>query len=221
MSVFKIGIYGKLPAHPDFISSEVEASVTSELYEWAQRVIHDSQNDLGDDWLSAYLVSPLWRFLLSSSPQRKTGLVGVMTPSVDAVGRYFPLFLFIEIELKRVRSAWLFQEISPLLKLLEETAILSLQKRLDIKQLKEHIAEKSIGFEPGEVTTEPASLLNFQSLVNPLSELQLEKLEHSLWWSFMEIGDISEPCCVLNNLPSEREYGFLLTGATALLEEKD
>lgn len=151
MSVFKIGIYGKLPAHPDFISSEVEASVTSELYEWAQRVIHDSQNDLGDDWLSAYLVSPLWRFLLPASPQRKTGLVGVMTPSVDAVGRYFPLFLFIEIELTRVRSAWLFQEISPLLKLLEETAILSLQKRLDIKQLKEHIAEKSIGFEPGKL----------------------------------------------------------------------
>jgi len=42
-------------------------------------------------WLEAYLTSPVWRFVLSPGICGDGAYGGVMVPSVDRVGRYFPL----------------------------------------------------------------------------------------------------------------------------------
>jgi type VI secretion system protein ImpM len=52
-----------------------------------------SQQQLGDQWLNHYLTGPVWRFAISPGILSPEGLGGVMMPSVDRVGRYFPLMI--------------------------------------------------------------------------------------------------------------------------------
>ena len=50
-----------------------------------------SKARLGDQWLPIYLESPVWRFELAAGVCGQTEVVGLFLPSVDRVGRYFPL----------------------------------------------------------------------------------------------------------------------------------
>ena len=56
-----------------------------------QTAIERSRADLGERWLNHYLTSPVWRFALSGGICGARPAIGVMMPSVDQVGRYFPL----------------------------------------------------------------------------------------------------------------------------------
>lgn len=60
---------------------------------WLQHSLAQSREMLGGAWLDLYLNAPLWRFWWSSS-LTGYGLAGAMMPSVDRVGRYFPLLAF-------------------------------------------------------------------------------------------------------------------------------
>ena len=54
-----------------------------------RRIVFRGQ--LADEWLDVYLTGPLWRFALSPGVIDARWWFGVMMPSVDKVGRYFPL----------------------------------------------------------------------------------------------------------------------------------
>ncbi|MCI0507307.1 MAG: type VI secretion system-associated protein TagF [Gammaproteobacteria bacterium] len=84
------GIYGKLPAHGDFISRNLPSAFLNYWDEWLQGFIASSQEQLNDDWLNTYLTGPIWRFALSRGCADGNAWIGVMMPSVDSVGRYFP-----------------------------------------------------------------------------------------------------------------------------------
>jgi len=93
-----IGFYGKLPAHGDFVRRGMGHAVAEYWDAWLGRLMTSVREDLGeDDWLDAYLRGPIWRFALGAglSEQAQTG---VMVPSVDRVGRYFPLVLVAPLE---------------------------------------------------------------------------------------------------------------------------
>ncbi len=45
----------------------------------------------GEDWLEHYLVAPAWHFMLPAGVWSPFPLAGTAIPSVDRVGRYFPL----------------------------------------------------------------------------------------------------------------------------------
>jgi type VI secretion system protein ImpM len=47
--------------------------------------------ELGTDWLPRYLVAPVRRFWLAPGVMSAPAWVGVLMPSIDGVGRYFPL----------------------------------------------------------------------------------------------------------------------------------
>ncbi|MBB4011671.1 type VI secretion system protein ImpM [Niveibacterium umoris] len=51
----------------------------------------ESQRALGPAWLDRYLTAPVWRFVLTPGVLGSQGWAGVLLPSVDRVGRYFPL----------------------------------------------------------------------------------------------------------------------------------
>jgi type VI secretion system protein ImpM len=53
----------------------------------------ESQSALGPDWLDAWLEAPIWNFALSPGVCGPDAAVGVWVPSVDRVGRYFPLMV--------------------------------------------------------------------------------------------------------------------------------
>jgi type VI secretion system protein ImpM len=91
------GFYGKLPSHGDFVSRRVSRSFLATWDDWLQKCLARSQQDLGEQWLDAYLTSPIWRFVLSPGACGDQACLGVLVPSVDRVGRYFPLSIVIVV----------------------------------------------------------------------------------------------------------------------------
>lgn len=87
------GWYGKLPSTGDFASRRLPHELIEPWDNWLAEELAGLKAQ-SDDWLSAYLDSPTWRFVV---PARwvhagQAGLLaGVLMPSVDSVGRYFPL----------------------------------------------------------------------------------------------------------------------------------
>lgn len=86
-----VGCYGKLASRGDFVSRDLPKSFVEPWDAWLAAGLQASQQSLGAAWLDAYLISPLWRFALAPGVCGEAAVVGVMMPSVDRVGRYFPL----------------------------------------------------------------------------------------------------------------------------------
>lgn len=57
-----------------------------------------SRQALGDRWAPTCLSSPIWRFALASGACGEHAWLGLMIPSVDRVGRHFPLTLAAVID---------------------------------------------------------------------------------------------------------------------------
>lgn len=87
----ELGFYGKLPSHGDFLRRRVSGDFLGVWDPWLQGGIHHSRQRLGEGWLQAYLTSPIWRFVLAPGVCGAAPCAGILMPSVDAVGRYFPL----------------------------------------------------------------------------------------------------------------------------------
>jgi len=87
------GVYGKLPAHGDFISRNLPSAFINNLDEWLQGFIASSKEQLTDDWLDIYLTGPIWRFVFSAGCADGNAWAGILVPSVDSVGRYFPFVI--------------------------------------------------------------------------------------------------------------------------------
>jgi type VI secretion system protein ImpM len=86
-----VGFYGKLPARGDFVRAGLPRDFTDPWDDWLQSVMAGSRAQMGEDWLPAYLEAPVWRFALPSGRCGSRAVLGLMLPSVDKAGRYFPL----------------------------------------------------------------------------------------------------------------------------------
>ena len=86
-----IGWFGKLPSAGDFMTRRVPAAFVGSWDHWLQIGIAHSRAQLGDQFPELYLTFPVWRFLLPASGQEAGAWCGVLMPSVDRVGRMFPL----------------------------------------------------------------------------------------------------------------------------------
>ena len=84
------GLFGKLPAHGDFIYRDLPPSFINVWDEWLQGYVGSVKEQLGDAWLDVYLTSPIWRFAFGEGVIDENVWAGIMLPSVDRVGRYFP-----------------------------------------------------------------------------------------------------------------------------------
>lgn len=87
------GYYGKLPTRGDFVSKGLPRSFTGSWDTWARASLLASQQQLGEKWLDSYLTSPPYWYVLSSHNCGEHIWMGVVIPSVDSIGRYFPLTL--------------------------------------------------------------------------------------------------------------------------------
>ncbi|QXH46440.1 type VI secretion system-associated protein TagF [Pseudomonas xanthosomatis] len=87
----ELGFYGKLACRGDFVSRGLPQTFIQPWDQWLAAGLQASQQGLGERWLEAYLVSPLWRFALAPGVCGPDAVVGVLMPSIDRVGRYFPL----------------------------------------------------------------------------------------------------------------------------------
>src|SRR5258708_24084918 len=109
-----VGFFGKLPCNGDFIERRVPQAFIEVWDPWLQQCVHASRESLQEAWLPSYLTSPLWRFVLSESVCGSGAYAGLLAPSVDRVGRYFPLTIVTQIDVAVCplhfathRAAWL------------------------------------------------------------------------------------------------------------------
>lgn len=92
------GFFGKLPCNGDFLRYGNQNTFNDQWDQWLQRCLHHCQSHLGEEpWLSTYLTSPLWRFLLHKGAVDDESYLGFMIPSVDAGGRYFPFTVSVAL----------------------------------------------------------------------------------------------------------------------------
>lgn len=91
--VSAIGWYGKLPTLGDFASRRLPAEFIEGWDDWLAAGLADWREREPEAWLDHYLAGPSWRFLLMPGVLPSGCWTGVLMPSVDRVGRYFPLTL--------------------------------------------------------------------------------------------------------------------------------
>lgn len=88
------GWHGKLPVLGDFASRRLDQEFLEVWDGWLAAGMLALRESMEDGWLDAYLASPIWRFLLMpgvlGGEAGKQAWAGVLMPSVDRVGRYFP-----------------------------------------------------------------------------------------------------------------------------------
>jgi len=92
-----IGFFGKIPSHGDFVGRAFPADLKKRWDGWVQAGLTRSRETLGNEWLDSYLSGPIWRFCLSAGLCGESQWIGAMMPSVDRVGRYYPLTAVTEI----------------------------------------------------------------------------------------------------------------------------
>ena len=85
------GLYGKLPSKRDFVAVAMPRPVLAVLEPWLQGGLSASRLHLGEAWQETFLRAPIWRFWLGAEICGGTTVAGAFMPSVDGVGRYFPL----------------------------------------------------------------------------------------------------------------------------------
>jgi len=116
------GWHGKLPTLGDFASRRMDTSFLAAWDTWLAEGMLALRQQQPDTWLDAYLASPSWRFLLmpgvmpgdAAGAPGTNAWAGVLMPSVDRVGRYFPFSLVWPLpalpgtaEQQRALWAWL------------------------------------------------------------------------------------------------------------------
>jgi type VI secretion system protein ImpM len=88
---FPRGLSGKLPSRGDFVTRGLPRSFLDPWEKWVGQAVAASRALLGDAWMDAWLTAPVWRFSLPPGACGPDPVLGLMLPSVDAVGRGYPL----------------------------------------------------------------------------------------------------------------------------------
>ena len=220
------GFFGKVTSHGDFVGRRLAASFTQGWDAWLQTGMQHSKQALAERWAATYLSSPIWRFALARGVCGENAWVGLMMPSVDRVGRHFPLTLAACIDGQEslldcasLHDEW-FQD-------LEELALSSLAEGFSLDDFDTALcnlgppdsAGAAVIAAPPEAGTvialDPAQELHAQlsapsvALMKAVAGAALH--EHSLWWTD---GSQQIPPCMLvcNGLPSATAFIALLDG---------
>lgn len=229
-----IGFYGKLPSHGDFLRRRVSDEFVDAWDGWLQGCLATARTELGPGWLDVYLTSPAWRFVCAGGACGPTPVIGLVAPSVDRVGRYFPLTIVAELP----------GDIGLLSAMSAATAFLDAAERLVIDtlatddvdfetfdaQVMELEGALSVASTPAGLPLDPevTAILTetpqawqvpiaaaahagsvFEQLVSRQLELQYEPL--CVWWT--DGSALVEPSCLVRcGLPPAEQYTALLKG---------
>lgn len=207
------GLFGKLRHHGDFVSRRLPPAMLQPFDAWLQAGLVRSRAELGAAWLPTYLNSPLWRFALAPGVCGPQAWAGLMMPSVDRVGRWFPLTLAIGLAgapslraCLTVHADWFAQ--------LEVLALASLDDGFALDVLDAAL----LGLEGAPAAaTVAAPPLPARSFVTALGCGSLPWLAHagldghSAWWTHG--AELVTPClAVCPGLPSASGFAALLDG---------
>jgi type VI secretion system protein ImpM len=130
----KPGFYGKIPARGDFVSKGLTHSFLATWDQWLQSALITSKEQLGDQWLDFYLTGPIWHFVLSAGICDRNVWAGILMPSVDAVGRYFPFTVATAVNPNK-HPAEILQSAIRWFEQMERLALKVVEDKLDLNEL--------------------------------------------------------------------------------------
>jgi len=93
MSDCVFGAFGKMPSVGDFFRISAPNAFVPVWDGWLQRCLVSGAHTFGERWDELYMSVPIWRFCLSANLAGPDKMIGVLMPSIDRVGRRFPLTL--------------------------------------------------------------------------------------------------------------------------------
>lgn len=229
--IFQTGYYGKIPGRGDFVSNHLPREFVEPWDSWLQSSLADSRNCLMEKWLETYLTSPIWYYYLSSGVCGRGAWAGVLMPSVDKVGRYFPLTTVCPIpltanpvSLTSDHSQWFVDAEKLMLSVLADDL-------LDLEEFDQEVGQLSLKLEniidygqdktgtEGKFSLGPNWHLPLSGIGDALvsaAELSRRMLEarfstYSLWWS--DGSELVEPSLLVSaGLPPANNFASMLDG---------
>jgi type VI secretion system ImpM family protein len=85
------GWFGKIPSLGDFVTRRLPLNFVEPWDEWLSGELYEAQIALGGEWQAAYQHAPIRCFTLGQGVIGGRTWHGLLAPSVDRVGRQFPL----------------------------------------------------------------------------------------------------------------------------------
>ncbi|MEM7217182.1 MAG: type VI secretion system-associated protein TagF [Pseudomonadota bacterium] len=225
MDTLTPGFFGKLPARGDFVERRLSRTFVQAWDGWLQSAIAASQAELGNDWLDTYLTSPLWSFAASPGVFGERACLGVYMPSVDKVGRYFPMTIAVEMDsglppyaLLCAADAWIVRAEQLLLRLLDEAGLPLEAFDEETEALTLQLPDFPAA-EPIVTTPQPTHFAIGEASALPQlgcglfgSQLQSNLGEHSLWCSAGS-AEIQPSLLSVAGQPPAGAFTALLDGA--------
>ncbi|MEP5729420.1 MAG: type VI secretion system-associated protein TagF [Sulfitobacter sp.] len=92
------GAFGKMPNLGDFFHLNPPPGFVRGFDEWVQGAMRSSAQSAGEDWDTQYMSAPIWRFGFAAGLAGPSKIIGILMPSVDRVGRRFPLALMANVD---------------------------------------------------------------------------------------------------------------------------
>jgi type VI secretion system protein ImpM len=184
------GWHGKLPSLGDFASRRLAAAFLAPWDDWLATGLQQLRERDPAGWLTDYLAAPSRRFLLMPGvlpgAAGSQAWAGILMPSVDRVGRYFP-FTIAQALQPLPANAGQMQSLWSWLARLDELAAEALQDDWGIEQLEAELARmpgpelKALPKALGALPQTPGKLLTLD--LPPAGDIgQLISIEaQSLW----------------------------------------
>lgn len=210
------GWYGKLPALGDFAGRRLPAAFVEAWDAWLAAGIghwraQSAAGGADNGWLEAYLAGPLQRFVIgpgllsgmAGDPRRLPPLAwaGVLMPSVDSAGRYFPFTIAAPLNPQAAAAH------APLLlhwlRLAGTIAGNALHDEWSAEQVDAGLAQLA------ESTVTPADDVAGEELTR-LVAASATAAGHVLWWRTLDDGGIELQRS--QGLPQGQAFSRLLSG---------
>lgn len=134
------GAFGKMPSAGDFFRLNTPGGFVRVWDAWLQQVLLDGRAAYGSGFDAHYMTAPIWRFTLPAGLGGSGKVMGVMMPSVDRVGRRFPLTLMAGLPGQGAVALYHFGE-AALFERLEDVALDALEDTMTKDRLAETLAE--------------------------------------------------------------------------------
>jgi type VI secretion system protein ImpM len=224
------GFYGKIPVRGDFVVRNLTPRFIEIWDKWLQSALSASKEQLGAQWLEIYLTSPIWRFMLSPGICGSNPWAGILMPSVDKVGRYFPLTIAVAID-PALSLTEQFIGAADWFKRMEQLALSALEDNLELAELESKLHTCTLS-RPSPLVLENGNTFNYTNAEGRLAfHMSINKLDH-MADAFVQLGfriltdahptyslwstagsDSMRPCLrVYDNLPPCDAYYELLIG---------
>jgi type VI secretion system protein ImpM len=133
------GLCGKLPASREFVARDLPPSFVDPWDAWLDRSLAAARETLAERFEQLWLEAPAWSFLLDGGVCGPAPVAGVLLPSVDRVGRYFPLTLAAVLE-ARIAPLRFPEQAHAWLEALTAIGIRALEESLEVEALASALA---------------------------------------------------------------------------------